>query len=177
MSFAYPGGRRDAHRGSVSASRRERVGFVGESGAGKSTIVRLLLRFFDPDAGVVRVGGHDLRSLRADDVYANVAVVNQDTYLFHGTVEDNLRFGKADATAEELESAARAANAHEFITRLPDGYATVIGERGIRLSAGSASASRSPAPCSATRRSWSSTRRSRRWTPRTRRSSSPRSTG
>ena len=137
VSFAYPGGRRAAHRGlGFRVEAGERVGFVGESGAGKSTIVRLLLRFFDPDAGIVRVGGHDLRSLRADDVYANVAVVNQDTYLFHGTVEDNLRFGKADATAEELESAARAANAHEFITRLPNGYATVIGERGIRLSGG-----------------------------------------
>ena len=137
VSFAYPGGRRAAHRGlSFHVDAGERVGFVGESGAGKSTIVRLLLRFHDPDNGVVRVGGHDLRSLRADDVYANVAVVNQDTYLFHGTVEDNLRFGKADASMEELEGAARAANAHEFITRLPNGYATVIGERGIKLSGG-----------------------------------------
>ena len=137
VSFAYPGGRRAAHRGlGFRVEAGERVGFVGESGAGKSTIVRLLLRFHDPDEGVVRIGGHDVRDLRADDVYANVAVVNQDTYLFHGTVEDNLRFGKADASAEELESAARAANAHEFITRLPDGYATVIGERGIRLSGG-----------------------------------------
>ena len=137
VSFAYPGGRRAAHRGlSFHVDAGERVGFVGESGAGKSTIVRLLLRFHDPDDGAVRVGGHDLRSLRADDVYANVAVVNQDTYLFHGTVEDNLRFGKADASREELEAAARAANAHEFITRLPDGYATVIGERGIKLSGG-----------------------------------------
>ncbi len=137
VSFAYPGGRRAAHRGlGFRVETGERVGFVGESGAGKSTIVRLLLRFHDPDEGVVRIAGHDVRDLRADDVYANVALVNQDTYLFHGTVEDNLRFGKADASAEELESAARAANAHEFITRLPDGYATVIGERGIRLSGG-----------------------------------------
>ena len=82
------------------------------------------------------IGGHDLRSLRADDVYSNVAVVNQDTYLFHGTVEDNVRFGKPDATAEQIEAAARAANAHEFVMRLPDGYATVIGERGIKLSGG-----------------------------------------
>ncbi len=178
VSFAYPGGRRAAHRGlGFRVEAGERVGFVGESGAGKSTIVRLLLRFFDPDAGIVRVGGHDLRSLRADDVYANVAVVNQDTYLFHGTVEDNLRFGKADATAEELESAARAANAHEFITRLPDGYATVIGERGIRLSGGQrqriaiARAVLRDAPILVLDEG-----RSRRWTPRTRRSSSPRST-
>ena len=137
VSFAYPGGRRTAHRElSFGVEPGERVGFVGESGAGKSTIVRLLLRFYDPDEGAVRIGEHDLRTLRPDDIYGNVAVVNQDTYLFHGTVEDNLRFGKPDATAEEIEAAARAANAHEFITRLPDGYASVIGERGIRLSGG-----------------------------------------
>ena len=137
VSFSYPGGRRAAHRGlSFRVEAGERVGFVGESGAGKSTIVRLLLRFYDPDAGVVRVGGHDLRDLGAGNVYPNVAVVNQDTYLFHGSVEDNVRFGKPDATADEIEAAARAANAHEFITRLPDGYATVVGERGIKLSGG-----------------------------------------
>ena len=137
VSFAYPGGRRAAHRGlSFRVEPGERVGFVGESGAGKSTIVRLLLRFYDPDEGAVRVGGHDLRTLRPDDVYRDVAVVNQDTYLFHGTVEENVRFGKQDATAEEIEAAARAANAHEFISRLPQGYASVIGERGIKLSGG-----------------------------------------
>ena len=137
VSFAYPGGRRAAHRGlSFRVGAGERVGFVGESGAGKSTIVRLLLRFYDPGEGVVRLGGHDLRRLRPEDVYRGVAVVNQDTYLFHGTVEDNLRFGKPDAGEEEIEAAARAANAHEFITRLPQGYATVVGERGIKLSGG-----------------------------------------
>ncbi len=137
VSFAYPGGRRAAHRAlSFRVAPGERVGFVGESGAGKSTIVRLLLRFHDPDEGVVRVGGHDLRTLRPDDVYRNLAVVSQDPYLFHGTVEENLRFGKPDATDEEIEAGARAANAHEFISRLPRGYATVIGERGIRLSGG-----------------------------------------
>ena len=137
VSFAYPGGRRAAHRGlSFRVGAGERVGFVGESGAGKSTIVRLLLRFYDPGEGVVRIGGHDLRRLRPEDVYRGVAVVNQDTYLFHGTVEDNLRFGKPDAGEEEIEAAARAANAHEFISRLPQGYATVVGERGIKLSGG-----------------------------------------
>lgn len=137
VSFAYPGGRRAAHRElSFRVEPGERVGFVGESGAGKSTIVRLLLRFYDPDEGAVRIGGHDLRTLRPDDVYRDVAVVNQDTYLFHGTVEENLRFGRPDATGEEIEAAARAANAHEFISRLPRGYESVIGERGIRLSGG-----------------------------------------
>ena len=137
VSFAYPGGRRAAHRAlSFRVEPGERVGFVGESGAGKSTIVRLLLRFHDPDHGAVRIGGHDLRTLRPDDVYRNVAVVNQDTYLFHGTVEENLRFGRPDATVEDIEAAARAANAHEFISRLPHGYDSVIGERGIKLSGG-----------------------------------------
>ena len=137
VSFAYPGGRRAAHRGlSFRVGAGERVGFVGESGAGKSTIVRLLLRFYDPDEGAVRIGGHDLRQLHPDDVYRGVAVVNQDTCLFHGSVEDNLRFGKPGASEEELEAAARAANAHEFISRLPQGYATVVGERGIKLSGG-----------------------------------------
>ena len=137
VSFAYPGGRRPAHRGlSFRIDPGERVGLVGESGAGKSTIVRLLLRFYDPDEGTVRIGGHDLRRLRPDDVYRGVAVVNQDAYLFHGTVEDNLRIGGPDASGEEIEAAARAANAHEFISRLPQGYATVIGERGIKLSGG-----------------------------------------
>ena len=85
---------------------------------------------------MVRIGGHDLRALGADDIYRGIAVVNQDTYLFHGTVADNLRFGQPDAGAGEIEAAARAANAHEFIARLPQGYDTVIGERGIKLSGG-----------------------------------------
>ena len=114
----------------------ERVGIVGESGAGKSTLVRLMLRFFDPDSGSVEVGGADLRTLDAGSVRALFAVVNQDTYLFHGSVEDNLRLGKPNASHDELEAAARAANAHAFIERLPQGYATVVGERGIRLSGG-----------------------------------------
>ena len=130
VSFAYPEARRPAHsRLSFRVEPGERIGFVGESGAGKSTIVRLLLRFYDPDAGTVRIGGRDLRTLHPDDVYRTVAVVSQDTYLFHGTVEDNLRFGKPDASAAELEAAARVTNAHDFITRLPSGYATVVGER------------------------------------------------
>ena len=137
VAFTYPGGRRPAHRRlDFSVAAGERVGFVGASGAGKTTIVRLLMRFYDPGAGRVRVGGHDLRSLHPEDLHRQIAVVNQDTYLFHGTVEDNLRLGKPGASAEELEAAARAANAHEFIVRLPQGYDTVVGERGIRLSGG-----------------------------------------
>ena len=109
---------------------------VGESGVGKSSIVRLLLRFYDPDAGAVIIGDQDIRTLESRDLYRRIAVVNQDTYLFHGTVEENLRLGDERATEKELVAAARAANAHEFIEQLPEGYQTVVGERGIRLSGG-----------------------------------------
>ncbi|HEV8441804.1 MAG TPA: ABC transporter ATP-binding protein [Methylomirabilota bacterium] len=137
VAFAYPGGRRPAHDGlSFEVEAGERVGIVGPSGSGKSTVAKLLLRFYDPQAGRVRIGGHDLRELTLDQLRSRIAVVNQDTYLFHGTVEQNLRMGKPDATAAELAAAARAANAEEFIDRLPQGYQTVIGERGIRLSGG-----------------------------------------
>ena len=137
VSFAYPGGRRAAHEGlDFDVQAGERVGFVGPSGVGKSSIVRLLLRFYDPDKGTIRIGGHDLRELPFEDIRSQIAVVNQDTYLFHGTVEDNLRVGKPNATDAEIEAACRAANAHDFVEKLPNGYATVIGERGIRLSGG-----------------------------------------
>ncbi len=137
VSFAYPGGRRAAHTGlTFTIAAGERVGIVGPSGSGKSSIVRLLLRLHDPQAGVIRVGGHDLRALDPDAVRGMIAVVSQDTWLFHGSVEENLRLGRPDATEAELVAAARAANAHEFIMALPDGYQTAIGERGSQLSGG-----------------------------------------
>jgi ATP-binding cassette, subfamily C, bacterial CydCD len=137
VTFSYPGGRRPAHAGiSLSVRPGERVGIVGASGSGKSTVARLLLRFYDPERGRVTMGGRDLRELSLAQVRARIAVVSQDTWLFHGTVEDNLRMGRPDATAEQLRAAARAANAEEFILRLPQDYATVVGERGVRLSGG-----------------------------------------
>ena len=137
VEFAYPGGRHGAHSGlHFTVAAGERVGFVGPSGAGKSTVVRLLLRLYDPQKGCVRLGGRDLRELSFDEIRGNLAVLNQDTYLFHGTVEDNLRLGKPDATPGEMEAAARAANAHDFVSQLSQGYQTVIGERGVRLSGG-----------------------------------------
>jgi ATP-binding cassette subfamily C protein CydCD len=137
VTFAYPGGRRAAHQGlSFAIGAGERVGIVGPSGSGKSTIVRLLLRLHDPQTGAIEIGGEDLRSLDPDAVRRMIAVVAQDTYLFHGTIEDNLRLGRPDASEAELAAAARAANAHEFIAALPDKYQTVIGERGARLSGG-----------------------------------------
>jgi ATP-binding cassette subfamily B protein len=137
VRFAYPGGRGPAHRGlSFRIGAGERVGIVGPSGSGKSTIVRLLSRLHDPQSGTIRVGGHDLRGLDPAQVRGMIAVVSQDTYLFHGSVEENLRLGRPDASEAELVAAATAANAHGFISALPDGYHTVIGERGTQLSGG-----------------------------------------
>ena len=137
VSFAYPGGRRAAHDAlSFSVTAGEKIGIVGPSGSGKSSVARLLLRLFDPQSGSVRIGGHDLRGLDAETLRSHIAVVHQDTYLFHGTVEDNLRLGRPDANWEEIEAAARDANAHEFILALPQGYQTMLGERGVNLSGG-----------------------------------------
>ncbi len=137
VSFGYQGGHRPAlDNVSFELREGETLGVVGASGAGKSTLVWLMYRFYDPQAGSIKLGGHDLRDLPLSVLRDNISVVTQDTYLFHGSVADNLRFGKLDATQQELESAARAANAHEFIEQLPHGYETVVGERAVRLSGG-----------------------------------------
>ena len=136
VAFAYTP-ERPAHQGlSFRIAAGERVGVVGPSGAGKSTIVRLLLRECVPQSGTVRVGGHDLNQLDADTLLSQIALVSQDIMLFHGTIEDNLRLGRPDASREQLRAAASAANIDDFIMALPDGYATRIGERGLQLSGG-----------------------------------------
>jgi ATP-binding cassette, subfamily B, bacterial len=137
VAFAYPGGRRATHIDmNFKIDAGERIGVVGSSGAGKSTIVKLLSRIYDPTAGVIRLGGHDLRTLSFDDIRQQFAIVSQDTYLFHGTVEENILFGNPDASPVELKAAARTANVHSFVEQLPQGYDTVIGERGLKLSGG-----------------------------------------
>ncbi len=137
VSFSYPSGRRAALSGvSFSVAPGKRIGVVGRSGSGKSTLVWLLQRLYTPQEGTIRLGGRDLNELRFADIRAQMAVVLQDTYLFHGSVLANLRFAKPEATEDEIRAAAQAANAHEFISGLPEGYATVIGERGHRLSGG-----------------------------------------
>jgi ATP-binding cassette subfamily B protein len=137
VRFAYAGGRGLAHRGlTFSVAAGERIGIVGPSGAGKSSIVRLLLRQYDPQGGSICIAGQDLRTLDPEALRAKIAVVAQDTMLFAGTVEENLRLGRPDATHDEVEAAARAAYAHDFISSLPDGYQTSIGERGVQLSGG-----------------------------------------
>lgn len=137
VTFAYPTGRRAALSGvSFRAAAGRWVGVVGRSGSGKSTLLWLLQRMYVPQEGVIRLGGRELNTLSFAQIRSRMAVVMQDTYLFHGTVLANLRFGREEATDEEVLSAARAANAHEFIAELPEGYQTVIGERGHRLSGG-----------------------------------------
>jgi ATP-binding cassette subfamily B protein len=114
----------------------ETVALVGPSGAGKSTCVNLLLRFWDPHKGTIRLGDIDLRDFPLDDLRQRIAIVQQDNYLFNTSIRENVRIGKPDATDDEIEVAARAANIHGFIVGLPDGYDTVIGERGAKLSGG-----------------------------------------
>ncbi len=114
----------------------ETVALVGPSGAGKSTLVQLVPRFFDPNRGRVCLDGVDLVDLRISDIRHSMAAVPQETQLFSGSIADNLRVGRPDATGAELEIAATAANAHEFIAGFPDGYDTIVGERGVKLSGG-----------------------------------------
>ena len=132
-----PGRTACAHRGlKFRVEAGERVGFVGESGRASppscACSCASTIRMTAPSGSAGTICATCARTMSTP----TSPVVNQDTYLFHGSVEDNLRFGKPEATAQEIESAARAANAHEFITRLPEGYATVVGERGIKLSGG-----------------------------------------
>jgi ATP-binding cassette subfamily B protein len=114
----------------------ERVAIVGPSGAGKSTLVSLVQRFYDPTAGVVRVDGIDVRRLKQVSLRKNIGVVFQEALLFNESVLANIAYGRPDASRGEIEAAAKAANAHEFVLRLPNGYDTVVGERGSRLSVG-----------------------------------------
>ena len=137
VGFAYPGSRRAAHAGlSFAIAAGERIGIAGPSGAGKSSIVRLLLGEADPQSGAVRIGGHDLRALHPDAVRGMIAVVAQDCALFHGSIAENLRLGRPEASDEQMHAAARDARADGFIRALPQGYDTMIGERGLRLSGG-----------------------------------------
>jgi ATP-binding cassette subfamily B protein len=110
--------------------------FVGPSGAGKTTITQLVPRFYDPQSGTIRIDGHDIREVTLTSLRENIGIVTQETYLFHDTIAANLRYAKIDASEAEMIAAARAANIHDFIAGLPDGYETVVGERGHKLSGG-----------------------------------------
>jgi subfamily B ATP-binding cassette protein MsbA len=142
VSFDYdiessrPGGPRTLTDVSFSARAGQVVAIVGPSGSGKSTIINLLARFYDPASGEVLVDGHDLRSATADSFRRQIGIVLQENVLFSGTLEDNLKYGKPEASREEIIAASKVANAHDFIIKLPDGYSTVVGERGAQMSGG-----------------------------------------
>jgi ATP-binding cassette subfamily B protein len=137
VAFRYPGTPRDTVSGiTFRCEPGQVVALVGPSGAGKSTMVKLLLRFYDPDAGRILLDGHDIRDLRLHNLRENIAVVLQETLIFDGTVRENIAYGRPGATEAEIVRAARAADADAFVTALPTGYDTVVGQKGRRLSGG-----------------------------------------
>jgi ATP-binding cassette subfamily B protein/subfamily B ATP-binding cassette protein MsbA len=121
---------------SLVAEAGERVALVGETGAGKSTVIRLISRFFDVTGGAVRIDGYDVRDVTQASLRSQMGIVLQDPFLFKGTVADNIRYGRLNASPEEIEEAAAAVGAHDFIVRLADGYQTDVGENGVNLSGG-----------------------------------------
>nr|MBA2440487.1 ATP-binding cassette domain-containing protein [Thermoleophilaceae bacterium] len=146
VDFGYgaPGGEDPSARDEVLALESitlevppgQTVALVGSTGAGKSTLAKLVARFYDPTRGRVLVDGHDLRTVTQRSLRSQLGVVPQEGYLFSGTIGDNIAFARPDASRDEVEAAAAAVGAHEFIERLPDGYETQVGERGGHLSAG-----------------------------------------
>jgi subfamily B ATP-binding cassette protein MsbA len=137
VSFAYGPGERDAVRNfSLKVAPGTAVALVGRSGAGKSTIFNLVPRLYDPQAGTIKIDGQEIRTVTVESLRDSMALVSQDITLFDDTIEANIGLGRLNATREEIAAAARAAAAHEFIERLPEGYRTQIGDRGARLSGG-----------------------------------------
>lgn len=136
VTFGYPGTRAVLHDVSFEIRAGETIGIVGPSGAGKTTLLGLAARFFDPSSGRVLIDGVDLRDLRLSDVMQQFALVTQEPFLFNDTVRNNIRYGRPDATDDDLVGAARAAAMHDEILALPNGYDTVVGVGGVRLSGG-----------------------------------------
>ena len=136
VSFSYTAGQPVLLSVDLRAAPGEMIGVVGHTGAGKSTLINLLARLYSPDEGVIRIDGRDIRDLDSASLRGQIGVVLQDTYLFLGSVRDNIAYARPDASLEEVMAAATAADAHDFIVRMPDGYDTVLGPRGIGLSGG-----------------------------------------
>ena len=136
VEFEYREGQPVVREFNVTASGGSVIALVGRSGAGKTTVTDLVARFHDPTQGRILLNGSDIRDFRLTTYRDLLAIVQQDTFLFDGSVRDNIAYGRHDATDAEVEDAARRANAHEFIERLPEGYDTFIGERGVKLSGG-----------------------------------------
>jgi subfamily B ATP-binding cassette protein MsbA len=136
VSFAYDPRQPTLTDVSLEVSPGQVVAIVGPTGCGKTTLLNLLHRFYDPTAGAITLDGHDLRAIRLESLYRQIALVPQETVLFGGTIFDNIRYGRDSATEPEIHAASQAANAHEFIMTLPDGYRTIVGEKGVNLSGG-----------------------------------------
>jgi ATP-binding cassette subfamily B protein len=136
VTFGYDEGETIVEDISFEVGGGETLALVGPTGAGKSTVLKLLLRMYDVDDGTIEIDGQDLRDVTIPSLREHVGYVSQDTFLFYGTVEENLIYGTFGSTREEVVEAAKAAEAHEFITNLPDGYDTEVGERGVKLSGG-----------------------------------------
>ncbi|MCM3627534.1 ABC transporter ATP-binding protein/permease [Paenibacillus glycanilyticus] len=134
--FEYEKGRPALHGISINVKAGQSIALVGHTGSGKSTIINLLCRFYDPVQGAVRIDGHDIRNVTLDSLRSQVGLVMQDTFIFAGTIRDNIRYGRLDATDYEIVEAAKAVHAHDFIMSLPDGYDTEVEERGNVLSMG-----------------------------------------
>ncbi len=136
VSFSYRTGPQVLTGIELSIPAGSTVAVVGATGSGKTTLIKLLLRFADPTSGRITLDGHDLRSLELEDLRSAMALVSQDVFLFHGSVRENIAYGRPDATTDEIVAAAEAAEAHEFILELAEGYDTIVGERGQKLSGG-----------------------------------------
>jgi len=136
VHFEYPGRSDTLTDISLDVQPGQVVAIVGPTGAGKTTLMNLIPRFYDPQRGRVLIDGHDVRTLSLDSLRRQISMVPQEPVLFSGTIADNIRYGRLQATMDEVVAAAKAANAHDFIERLADGYQTDIGERGVRLSGG-----------------------------------------
>jgi ATP-binding cassette subfamily B protein len=134
--FSYPGRGHTLSDVSFDAQAGDRVAIVGHTGAGKSTLMSLLIRFYDPSGGRIEIDGVDVRDVGLQSLRDQISVVLQEPLLFSGTIAENIRYGSLDGTQEEIEAAAQAANAHDFVSRLPDGYGTVLGEGGSHISGG-----------------------------------------
>lgn len=136
ISFQYEAGAAALRQFSLSIPPGKTCALVGPSGAGKTTVLALLLRFYDPQEGVVTIDGYDIRECTLDSLREQIGIVNQDTFLFHDSIMNNIRYGRLDATDAEVHEAAKQAFAHDFILSQPEGYNTVIGDKGCRLSGG-----------------------------------------
>ena len=136
ISFSYDTRQPVLSDVSFEAKPGELIAIVGPTGSGKTTIINLLHRFYDPTAGRLTVDGHDVRDVRLDSLYRQIALVPQETILFGGSIRDNIRYGREDAPEEDIIAASQGAHAHEFIVEFPDGYETIVGEKGVNLSGG-----------------------------------------